>query len=328
MNRFTRSAVFAGLSALAIAAAAIARPGTITSGDATFQFATTGASAATITNANLRPGPFMGGNLDYATQNWWWLRINSALPPQQREFAFPDTDALTGESYVGNTATLRWTGIGTPENRFDARLVCVLDDGPGATACRLEQRMTITNTGTRDLNISLFAYADLDANGSALMDTASLIPTTNFLRLRSEESGTFVDFSGFNAAAYQATTGASVMPVLRNLLNDVNLNNLANSGVPFGPSDSAFGLQFNLNVPVGESRTVLTRIFVNAQPPACPGDLDGDGLVGLSDIAIIVNNWGASTLPGLNGDADGDGSIGLGDIAVVVQNWGANCTGA
>ena len=45
------------LESLAVAAAAVARPGTITSGDATFQLATTGASAGTRTSTVLVSPP-------------------------------------------------------------------------------------------------------------------------------------------------------------------------------------------------------------------------------------------------------------------------------
>lgn len=59
--------------------------------------------------------------------------------------------------------------------------------------------------------------------------------------------------------------------------------------------------------------------------PACPGDADGDQLVGLSDIAVVIQNWGApsATL----GDLDADGVVGLSDISVVNMNWNADCSG-
>lgn len=57
-----------------------------------------------------------------------------------------------------------------------------------------------------------------------------------------------------------------------------------------------------------------------------PGDADGDGAVGLSDIAVLVGHWGQSVPPApASADLDGDGAIGLGDIAVVVSNWGEVC---
>ncbi len=66
----------------------------------------------------------------------------------------------------------------------------------------------------------------------------------------------------------------------------------------------------------------IARSITLCATPACPGDADGDGLVGLSDIAAVINGWGSS---GPSGDLDNDGSVGLSDVAVVVNNWGAAC---
>ncbi|HVZ95163.1 MAG TPA: hypothetical protein VG797_11705 [Phycisphaerales bacterium] len=62
------------------------------------------------------------------------------------------------------------------------------------------------------------------------------------------------------------------------------------------------------------------------RPPACPGDADGDGAVGLSDIAAVIQAWGQNVAPAGTGvDLDGSGDVGLGDIAAVVQAWGTAC---
>lgn len=61
----------------------------------------------------------------------------------------------------------------------------------------------------------------------------------------------------------------------------------------------------------------------HAAPPACPGDADADELVGLADVAVVIQNWGQDGFTG--GDLDGDFSVGLTDIAMVIQNWGTSC---
>lgn len=67
------------------------------------------------------------------------------------------------------------------------------------------------------------------------------------------------------------------------------------------------------------------QLIVEFLPSACPGDADGDSMVGLSDIAAIVTAWGTMVPPGTGADLDGSGDVGLGDIAVVIQNWGTVC---
>ncbi len=78
---------------------------------------------------------------------------------------------------------------------------------------------------------------------------------------------------------------------------------------------------------IGYSGNTSIRVFFAVPPkvPACPGDADGDRMVGLSDIAAIVTAWGMMVTPGTGADLDGSGDVGLGDIAVVVQNWGTVC---
>ena len=51
---------------------------------------------------------------------------------------------------------------------------------------------------------------------------------------------------------------------------------------------------------------------------ACPADLNGDGVVGAQDIAILLGNWGG-TGPA---DLDGNGVVGSSDIAILLGAWG------
>ena len=56
--------------------------------------------------------------------------------------------------------------------------------------------------------------------------------------------------------------------------------------------------------------------------PAVPGDFDGDGFVGLSDLNILGANFG--TMGGATvatGDATGDGNVDLADLNVLGANW-------
>jgi len=49
-----------------------------------------------------------------------------------------------------------------------------------------------------------------------------------------------------------------------------------------------------------------------------PFDLDGDGSVNASDLAILLGNWGG---PGV-GDVNGDGSTDAADLAALLGAWG------
>ncbi len=54
------------------------------------------------------------------------------------------------------------------------------------------------------------------------------------------------------------------------------------------------------------------------------GDLDGDGFVGITDLDVLLANWGDSVPAGslVDGDASGDGLVGQPDLQIVLDAWG------
>ena len=59
----------------------------------------------------------------------------------------------------------------------------------------------------------------------------------------------------------------------------------------------------------------------------CPGDLNGDGVVDISDLAILLANFGtAAGATFEDGDSDGDGDVDIADLAVLLSNFGASCS--
>ncbi len=52
----------------------------------------------------------------------------------------------------------------------------------------------------------------------------------------------------------------------------------------------------------------------------CPGDLDGDGHVGITDFLQLLAVWGPN--PGHPADLDGDGNVGITDFLQLLASWG------
>lgn len=69
----------------------------------------------------------------------------------------------------------------------------------------------------------------------------------------------------------------------------------------------------------GGNRVVVVRGF----SVPCPEDLDGDGVVGASDLAILLGAWGSVASPA---DLDGNGAVGASDLALLLGAWGT-CAG-
>jgi hypothetical protein len=57
---------------------------------------------------------------------------------------------------------------------------------------------------------------------------------------------------------------------------------------------------------------------VIAVTPANPADLNGDGSVNASDLAILLGNWGGAGA----GDINGSGTVDAADLAILLSNWG------
>ena len=65
-------------------------------------------------------------------------------------------------------------------------------------------------------------------------------------------------------------------------------------------------------------------------PPAIPGDINGDGLVGSADLDVVRAFWGQVVAPGDvgSGDLTGDGTVDSADLDVIRANWGATASAA
>ena len=82
--------------------------------------------------------------------------------------------------------------------------------------------------------------------------------------------------------------------------------------------NNAGQLAFNLHFTDGTSGIFVATIGL-------PGDLNGDGFVGINDLNLVLSNWNQNVTPGdtLAGDATGDGYVGIDDLNTVLPNWNA-----
>ncbi|MCP3902300.1 MAG: hypothetical protein GY715_01580 [Planctomycetes bacterium] len=54
-----------------------------------------------------------------------------------------------------------------------------------------------------------------------------------------------------------------------------------------------------------------------------PYDLDGDGLVGFSDLLIVIGSWGpCGDCERCTADLDGNCTVGFSDVLALIANWG------
>jgi formylglycine-generating enzyme required for sulfatase activity len=57
---------------------------------------------------------------------------------------------------------------------------------------------------------------------------------------------------------------------------------------------------------------------------ACDADIDGDGVVGGGDLAVLLGAWGLCS--GCAADIDNDGAVGGSDLSALLGLWGGTCS--
>ncbi|MCX7806676.1 MAG: PKD domain-containing protein, partial [Planctomycetota bacterium] len=75
----------------------------------------------------------------------------------------------------------------------------------------------------------------------------------------------------------------------------------------------------------GKGGTATGNVVVTVKAGTGPGDLNGDGLVNVTDLTIVTSNFGKSSGdPGFDSraDANGDGVVNVMDLTVVTTNFG------
>ncbi len=68
----------------------------------------------------------------------------------------------------------------------------------------------------------------------------------------------------------------------------------------------------------------LSAYRIGIQATGIPGDIDGDGIVGILDFLFVLGNWGpclGPCPPACPGDLDGDCQVGINDFLIVIGNW-------
>lgn len=87
-------------------------------------------------------------------------------------------------------------------------------------------------------------------------------------------------------------------------------------------------VQFNFMNGAGGYKIMIISMTSDVPPVniPCPGDLNGDRVVNLADLAIVLANYGlvGGATP-TQGDLNGDGNVDLSDLAAMLGLYGATC---
>jgi len=244
------------LCALALEMTAWAQSGSISDGNATFEF---NGSAFTHGSADFSDGDVDGGS-DNVFQNWWWYRITG----ENMETPFPSlVDGLgpDSENYAGDTATLDWN---SSIPLFDATLsINIGDFGAGTPGAGVTETMVITNTSTLSYELNVFNYLDANVGGTAGGDSASLLPASAMAVFDDTDDAGLL-FFGPGATTYRVEPFAD----LRDALLDGVADDFSDTGLPFGPGDFTGAYQWTMPLSPGETITLTEIISIQVPEPA------------------------------------------------------------
>lgn len=79
---------------------------------------------------------------------------------------------------------------------------------------------------------------------------------------------------------------------------------------------------------IGGTGSDVPDMFIDGEEvqPACPGDVNGDGVVDLADLTILLGSFGlAGNVSLMDGDLNLDGTVDLADLTELLSNFGASC---
>ena len=283
---------------------------TLTDGDATFTLRGI-RGERTTTSGGLGDYKSLSGTgaPDHMFQNWWWYRTDS----DTREFALSNLTAF--DQQQANTVALTYA-----EGGLTYEITYTLSDSGDNQAVVVAQ-LTIANTTSTPITLNLFNYSDFDMDGSSGGDRAELV-RPNYMRVYETNTAHIV------AAETPFAWQIGAFPSVRNLLTDTDIDNLNNSGSPFGPGDFTGAFQWQFTLRDGESRSTAIALTINVEPPSCQphsGDVTGEGCVDDADLLQVLFAFGQTGDNLGRVDVNCDQVVDDADLLQVLFNFGSGC---
>ncbi len=83
-----------------------------------------------------------------------------------------------------------------------------------------------------------------------------------------------------------------------------------------GYADGAYNIKYSTSDSGGNSNSVTVPVYISN------GDLNRDGIINVSDLAVMASHWGQTDANYSDGNITGQNTINLSDLAVMAANWG------
>lgn len=265
--------------------------------------------------SNYEGSVIVGMSEPYAYSNLFkgfrWTEVGGmvAIPgPNGLPSMIPSDVSDDGEIIVGEAASVACRVVGPP-GEFIPQSLGVL---PGTSSSRAT---AISGDGTVIVGYSSSPWDEVPFRWSVNGGMVALPVPTGFARpFDVSNNGRTIVGQGTSSSGTAAIAWSEG-------LGFVNLNAYLDSqGVSRGGDtlSTATGVSRNGDVIVGYTDGGKAfRITGFNVPASIPGDLDGDGVVDSTDLAILLGNWGGRGAADINGD----GVVNSTDLGILLSNW-------
>ncbi len=226
--------------------------GQISDGNATYEIDSLGTRFNFSVNGN-----------EYLGTSKWFFRTSAGM--QEDSLGLP-----VSAVYDGQKATLRWVDS---ESGSEFAQVVYEIESTGNTSALLKTTLYLTNPTVSPDTISVYQLLNLDIL-TPLSDEFSLAQDPNVIHFNdSVEQQYFGAYAAGGNDAYQAATNGSIASIL----NDDQVDDLQNTGLPFGPGDGEFSVQWGVGqnqilVLSGQSLKIQTNLAVGDTDVPIPDD--------------------------------------------------------
>jgi uncharacterized Zn-binding protein involved in type VI secretion len=282
---------------------------TLIDGDASFRL--TGIRGErTTTSGGLGDYKSLGAaSPDHLFQNWWWYRTGA----DTREFALSNLTVFSQPQPNSVSLTYEESGL-----RYE--ITYTLTDA-GDNRAVVSAQVFITNTSSAPISLNLFNYSDFDMEATPSGDRGELV-RPGYMRVF--ETNTAHVAASEIPFAWQM----GAFPGIRDLLTNTTIDNLNNSGSPFGPGDWTGAFQWQYTLDAGASRSLQLLLTLNVEPPTCQshnGDVDNNGCVDDADLLAVLFAFGQTGDNLGRVDVNCDQVVDDADLLQVLFNFGSGC---
>ncbi len=236
---------------------------------------------------------------------------------------YPDqSTAASYDQYVEGNNFLVFENVSPDSGNLDLHIFNTEDGGISAIQITTRQPTltVVVNTITGEAELKNMADEAVTFDYYLIGSAAGALDPSTWNSMDDQEA----DAAGLG---WVEAGGSSVTQLAElNLTDAITLaaNESVSLGDAFDTSVFGSGIDGDLTFRYGVPDRSALGYGVVTYVTSIPGDLDGDGFVGLSDLDLILNNWNM-TIPEGNPAADpsGDDFVGLDDLDIVLNNWNA-----